>query len=126
VRPDGSTGTKLNSQYKYIMKNIDILNNVFYFYQTNNLFNKHDTKMFYKSLFPHFKTPQKTELCIELAKYFHKIKEHVADRWYLYDDFELAFFYGILGNFEYSRMDVYNKLFFSKLRRKIAIVKDSA
>jgi glycosyltransferase involved in cell wall biosynthesis len=119
VRQGSCSNTAFNTRYKYIMKHISVLNEIFDFYQANFLFNKYDTKMFFRSLCPHFTLLQKEKICVELRGYFHKIKEQVADRSYLYDDFELAFFYGILSDFEYSRSTSYNKLYFSNLRKKI-------
>ena len=120
VRKDNSTHTIIfQSVYSHLSKIISVLNEVVNFYKKNKIFNKYDIKMFSGSYIPKFSERQKTKLCSEYREYFINIQEHVSERWYLYDNFELTFFYGILSDFEYSREIIYNKHFFSRLRKNI-------
>jgi hypothetical protein len=89
---------------------LNLFQDVFAFYSRRDLFNKYDIAMFSDTLFPPYTYPQKDEYFLQLKDYFVNIKEHVSDRWYLYNNSELMAFYGILGDFSgYIQNNTHNK-----------------
>ncbi|MCB5288406.1 MAG: glycosyltransferase [Candidatus Cloacimonetes bacterium] len=121
VRDDGLTSQELISlRVSEIKWHLGMYKGVLDFYKKNGIFNKYDIKMFSDRCLPEILTPRKTEICSLLREYFLLLVEHVADRWYLYTKCELAFFYGVLKEFDYQHIKAVNKPILSLLRKKLA------
>lgn len=120
VREDSLTSQELQrDRFDRIIWHLTMYRNVFNFYKKNEIFNKFDIKMFSESCLPEVLTPRKTEICSQLREYFSLLAEHVAERWYLYTKCELAFFYGVMKEFDYQHIKAVNKPVFSLLRKKL-------